>query len=169
MYIRILLPKLKLKNNSMEAKNEYSRIILEDEKLISELNNIFSKNREKKYSTIKFSDIKELIVTSWKPLAYVIYVVGLCIVGYGFSEKEDIVFGVIYRLPATTEEMVVFSILGTLVIALGYYFQIKYGKFKTLTVTHFEGKKKKTPVFTANNEKEIIDLKRELENRIYNR
>jgi len=152
----------------MEAKNEYSRIILEEDKLISELNNIFSKNRDKKFNTLKYSDIKELIVTSWKPAAYVIYVFGLGFIGYGFSEKEKEVLGTIYKVPATTEEMVVYSIFGTLIIALGYYyFHLKYGKFKTLTVKHFEGKNKKTPIFTADNEKEIIDLKRELENRIY--
>lgn len=151
----------------METKNEYSRITLENEKLISEVNNIFSKNRKKKYNTIKYSEIKEIVITSWKFVAYTIYVFGLMVVAYGFTEKDKVVLGSIYKVPATTEEMVVYSIFGALIIALGYYFHLRYGKFKTLVLKHFEGKNKKTQIYISDNEKEIIELKRELENRLY--
>ena len=152
----------------MEFKTEYSRITLENDKLVSEVNNVFLKSRPKKYNTINYADIKDFKVASWKPIAYVIYVFGLCYVGYGFSEKEHKLDGVYYRVPATTEEMIVYPIVGVLIIALGYYyFHLKYGKFRTLSVQHFEGKNKNTAIFTSENEKEIIDLKRELENRVY--
>jgi len=152
----------------METKNEYSRVVFEDDKIVSELTSIWSKKRKKTYNTIKYSDIKELSISTVKPLAYFTYCAGFCVIGYGFMTKEKEVLNTIYRVPATAEEMVVFSILGALIIALGfYYFHIKYGKLKTLSVKHFEGKKKSTPIFSSENEKEIIDLKRELENRIY--
>ena len=152
----------------MEFKTEYSRITLENDKLVSEVNNIFFKSRPKKFNTINYADIKDFKVISWKPAAYVIYVIGLCYVGYGFSEKEHELNGMFYKVAATTEEMVVYAIFGILIIGLGYYyFHLKYGKFKTLSVQHFEGKNKNTAIFTSENEKEIIDLKRELEVRIY--
>jgi hypothetical protein len=152
----------------MEIKSEYSRITLEKDQLVSEVNNVFSKNRTKKYNTINYTDIKNFKVTSWKPAAYVIYIFGLGFIGYGFSEKEHELNGVFYRVPATSEEIVVYSIFGALIIGLGYYyFHLKYGKFKTLSVQHFEGKNKNTAIFTSENEKEIIDLKRELEYRVY--
>lgn len=152
----------------MEFKTEYSRITLENDKLVSEVNNVFSKSRSKKYNTVNYADIKDFKVTSWKPAAYVIYLFGLGFVGYGFSEKEHKLNGMYYKVPATIEEMVVYSVFGALIIGLGYYyFHLKYGKFKTLSVQHFEGKSKNTAIFTSENEKEIIDLKRELENRVY--
>jgi hypothetical protein len=152
----------------MEFTTEYSRITLENDKLVSEVNNIFSKSREKKYITINYSDIKDFKVTSWKPAAYVVIGIGLVIIGMGFGEKEHTLNGYIYKVPATTEEMVVYTIFGLIIIALGYYFFIqKYGNFKTLSVKHFEGKNKNSQIFISENEKEIIDLKRELENRVY--
>lgn len=152
----------------MEFKTEYSRITLEDDKLISEVNNVFSKSREKKYNTINYKDIKDFKVTSWKPLAYVGYVFGLGWIGYGFGEKEEKIGNMYYKVPATVADMVVCTVFGVLIIGLAYYyFHLKYGKFRTLSVKHFEGKSKNSQIFISENEKNIIDLKRELENRVY--
>jgi hypothetical protein len=80
-------------------------------------------------------------------------------------KKEHKLNGLYYKVPATTEEMVVYSIFGALIIGWSYYYfslksmvNLKLYQFNTL-----EGKKTKKKTlrfFCLKMKKEIIDLKR---------
>ena len=153
----------------MEFKNQYSKITFEDIEIKSE--NVFIFSSKKKYNTIKYSDIKEVKISSYKPLLYMMCLLGVGLIVFGFSPKDQEVLGTIYlNIPATMTEMVFFTIFGGLFISLGfYYFKIKYGKTQILTLKYFEGKIKSSPVFVSDNNKEIMDVKREIENRTFDK
>ena len=59
---------------------------------------------------------------------------------------------------------------GVLLILLGYYFfNRKYGNTKSIIIKYFEGKIKSRQLFLSDDNKEIMDVKREIENRIINK
>jgi len=151
----------------MEISNNDSKVTLEKEQLVSENINYKSKTKEKKYQTILYSDIKELKIVSFNVVQYILYVLGLIFISYGFAKKEHTELGVIYLdVPPTLQEKVIYSIIGLCIISFGIYFQKKYGKLKGLTVKHFEGKIKNTQIFTSPDLDEVNQLKNEIEKRI---
>ena len=164
----------------MEFKNQYSKITFEDREIISEnilpfhKKKIINYSKEVKYNTIKYSDMKSVIVFAYKTLSYIMYVSGLFSVVYGFSPKDREVLGTIYLdTPATENDIFMgcfFGVLLILLILLGYYFfNRKYGNTKSIIIKYFEGKIKSRQLFLSDDNKEIMDVKREIENRIINK
>ena len=161
----------------MEFKNQYSKITFEDREIISEnilpfhKKKIINYSKEVKYNTIKYSDMKSVKVFAYKTLSYIMYLFGLGLVVYGFSPKDQEVLGTIYlNIPATENEIIMWSTWGVLLILLGYYFfNRKYGNTKSIIIKYFEGKIKSCQLFLSDDNKEIMDVKREIENRIINK
>ena len=115
--------------------------------------------------------MKSVKVFAYKTLSYIMYLFGLGLVVYGFSPKDQEVLGTIYlNIPATENEIIVWSTWGVLLILLGYYFfNRKYGNTKSIIIKYFEGKIKSRQLFLSDDNKEIMDVKREIENRIINK
>ena len=161
----------------MEFKNQYSKITFEDREIISEnilpfhKKKIINYSKEVKYNTIKYSDMKSVKVFAYKTLSYIMYVSGLFSVVYGFSPKDREVLGTIYLdTPATENDIFMGCFFGVLLILLGYYFfNRKYGNTKSIIIKYFEGKIKSRQLFLSDDNKEIMDVKREIENRIINK
>ena len=161
----------------MEFKNQYSKITFEDREIISEnilpfhKKKIINYSKEVKYNTIKYSDMKSVKVFAYKTFSYIMYLFGLGLIIYGFSPKDKEVLGVIYfDIPATENEIIIWSTWGGLLIVLGYYFfNRKYGNTKSIIIKYFEGKIKSCQLFLSDDNKEIMDVKREIENRIINK
>lgn len=151
----------------MEFKSESSKVKLEETSLIAENQDFAKKEKTMKYNTIKYSDIKELTIVSYVFVQYIFYVFGLMFISYGFSKKEHKILDRYYsNVPATLEEKIIYSIIGILIIAFGLYFHFKFRKSKSLVAKHFEGKIKKTTIFTSENHDDVTKLKEELEKHI---
>lgn len=152
----------------MEFKSEFSRIELLEDKLKSETSNFFKSNREKTFNTIKYDNIKGFKIGNWGFIKYIFFVAGLISVGMGFkSDKYEINGIVLYTHNPTTEQIITGIFFGVILVILGILFDKKYAKYKSLSLEVFEGKDKLIHVFTSQEEKEIVEIRREIEKKIY--
>lgn len=151
----------------MEFKSINSKINLEENKLITEMENLVFKFVDKKYLTINYDTIKSFKILSWKSMSYVIYLFGF-LMGSGFfiKNKEVLEGGYYYVVPMPFYIRVFFILLSIVIFYLGYSYDKKYGKYFTLNVKYFEGKVKTSQIFTSENKDELYMIQKEIESRI---
>jgi len=151
----------------MEFKSKSSEVKLEETKLIAENSNLVFKFIDTKYSTIDYDKIKGFRIVSWKPIMYIFYLIGLTIALCFFKKTSEVVINGYYvQQENPLFGRIILVLLGISIMIFGYFFNKKFGHLYTLNVKYFEGKNKTVQILTAENEPEVINLKKELERRI---
>lgn len=151
----------------MEFKSINSKLKLEENKLITEIENLVFKFVDKKYLTINYETIKSFKIVSWKPVSYILYLCGIMI-GFCFFVKNQEVLqnGYYYTIPIPMFSRVLCIFFGILVLYLGYRFDKKFGKYFTINVKYFEGKVKTSQIFTSEDKEELNVIQKEIQLRI---
>ncbi len=151
----------------MEFKSINSKLKLEENKLIVEIENMFFKSKPKKYVTLNYDVIKSVFTSSYKPVTYIIYFCGI-VLGLSFfvTTHEVLLDGRYYIVPVEMYSRLLCVLLGLIIIFLGYRFNKKYGDYNTLSVRYFEGQIKVSHIFTSESKDELYTIQKEIESRI---
>ena len=151
----------------MEFKSINSKINLEENRLITEMENLVFKFVDKKFLTINYENIKSFKIVSWKPISYIIYLCGLMIGFCFFVRTQEVLEGGYYYVkPIPFYSRVICILLGIVVLYLGYKYDKKYSKYFTLNVKYFEGKVKTSQIFTSEDKDELYVIQKEIQSRI---
>jgi hypothetical protein len=151
----------------MEFKSVNSKLILEDTKLITEIDNLVFKFVDKKYLTIKYDTIKSFKIVSWKPVSYIIYFVGVFIGLCFFVQHQEVVQNGYYiTIPIPMVSRVLCIFLGLIVLYLGYRYDKSFSKYFTINVKYFEGKVKTSQIFTSLSKDELTTIQNEIQSRM---
>lgn len=151
----------------MEFKSENSNLKLEEIKLIAEKTNPVLKFVDKKFLSVNYDQIKGFKIVSWRPITYIIYLIGLMIgLCYFIKTSEVLENGYYVLIENSIEGRIILAIMGVLIIGYGYYFNSKFGNLNTLNIKYFEGKIRTSQIFTSTSKEELNIIQNEIQTRI---
>jgi hypothetical protein len=155
----------------MEFKSEFSSLNLLEDKLKSESFNLFKTSRS--IYTINYDRINDISITSYGIMKYLFFIIGIIIIIWGFDRGPEYTYGDIgngspkfYLFDYSKTQILQGLFWGGVFILGGILYNKKFGKYKALTLTIFEGKKKSIDIYTTDNTEELNIIKKEIEKHI---
>jgi hypothetical protein len=159
----------------MEFKNETSKIKFEENKLLTENNNLIFNTKDTKYLTINYDKIKGYSVFSYNRIPYLIYLFAF-LFAIQIGQKVEIwegangsptdYKGYTHYVERTPIQKIGMGVVTLGIIGFGIYFSKRYGGYYNLKLKHFEGKNKVSKIYTSNSMDEINEIQNEIQLRL---
>lgn len=163
------------KTDILERENEFTKLTVSQEKLTyysksKFIRRMFSSVEKESQNTIFLRDIKSIYIVSTKFVYTTLYILGVIFLIAAFMSNEQGFTKDMTKLstPATAAQIIAGIVLAIACFIGGNKFKkSKLGKIKILTTTHVDGKGRRTALFASIDEKELNDLKYQIESRCY--